>query len=238
MSRLPGSIDLRKKEAVVEAAGALILAHGPNVSLDEIARQSNVSKQTIYNYFGHKPGLFRAVLEGPVGHIRCPPCIDPTRGASEAFLAAYAKSLLEWLGHAQLVARLRALISSEGQATPRVGTGVAGAVAAQALPALARVLAAEARRGRMRIDDPAQAAELFLDLVTAGRSFVDTQAELDAGRTAEIEMAADVCGRIFARAYAADPDDLDDDDIQSARATAAGRAPIGHPIPLRKEASR
>jgi hypothetical protein len=89
----------------------------------------------------------------------------------------------------------------------------------------------------MRIDDPTHAAELFLDLVTAGRSFGATHAELGAGRTAEIEMAADACGRIFARAYAADPDDLHDDDIQSARATAAGRAPIGHPIPLRKEAS-
>jgi AcrR family transcriptional regulator len=132
MSRLPGSIDLRKKDAVVEAAAALILVHGPNVSLDEIARQSNVSKQTIYNYFGHKPGLFRAVLEGPVGHMRCPPCIDPTRGASAAFLAAYAKSLLEWLGHEQLVARLRALISSPGPAGVGSGPGDRGAARADA----------------------------------------------------------------------------------------------------------
>jgi AcrR family transcriptional regulator len=237
MSRLPGSIDQRKKDAVLAAAAGLILAHGASVSLGEIARRSGVSKQTIYNYFGHKPGLFRAVLESPAGRTECPPCIGPTNVASAVFLSAYAKSLLEWLAHARLVASLRSLISSERSASVHAGTKVADAIAAQALPALARVLAVEARRGRMRIDDPTQAAELFLDLVTAGRALGAAQGVFGAGATDEIETAADACGRIFARAYAADLEELDEDVIASPAGLAAGRAPIGHSTHLRKEAS-
>ena len=236
MSRLSGSIDQRKKDSVLEAAAALILAHGPGVSLGQIARHANVSKQTIYNYFGHKPGLFRAVLEHRARPSDCPLCVDPRDGGSALFLSAYAKSLLEWLGQMRLSASLQALVASERPRPAHAAKTAGGAVAAQALAALARVLADEARRGRMRIDDPAQAAELFFDLVTAGRSFGAVQTGFGPDRGSDIDAAADACGRVFARAFAADRTGFDDESLARA-GHSAHRVSNHYPIHPREEAS-
>jgi AcrR family transcriptional regulator len=60
---------------------AAILAAGEDVflekgyeraSLDDVARQANASKATIYAHFGNKLGLFRAILETRIGQIRAP----------------------------------------------------------------------------------------------------------------------------------------------------------------------
>ena len=84
MSRLPGSIDQRKKDAVLDAAAALVVARGPGISLGEIASRSTVSKQTIYNYFGDKPGLFQALLESRARPSECPLCVGPADVAPAA----------------------------------------------------------------------------------------------------------------------------------------------------------
>jgi hypothetical protein len=89
----------------------------------------------------------------------------------------------------------------------------------------------------LRIDDPEDAAGQFLNLVTAGRFCGGVPANLEMGVAADIQTAADACGRIFARAYAADVDDVDDVFISNRTAPTAGRALIGHPIHPRKEAS-
>jgi TetR/AcrR family transcriptional repressor of mexJK operon len=238
MSRLPGSIDQRKRDAVLDAAAALIVTRGPGISLGEIARRSQVSKQTIYNYFGDKPGLFQALLESRAGPSECPLCLAATDAAPAAFLAAYAKRLLDWLGHVRLAASLQALIAPEHARSGQVDLTAGSAVATRARATLARILDDQARRGRMRIDDPAHAAELFFDLIMAGRTCGLAQAELDAGPAADIETAAEACGRIFARAYAADPDDCESRLSANPILLAVGPTPIGSPIPLRKEASR
>jgi AcrR family transcriptional regulator len=52
-----------KKEAVRRAALELFEAYGPRkVSVNEVARKAGVSPVTIYNHFGSKQGLVRAVV--------------------------------------------------------------------------------------------------------------------------------------------------------------------------------
>ena len=138
----------------------------------------------------------------------------------------------------RLADNLRNLIASEHPRSGQTDQAAGGAGAARAQAALARVLAEEVRRGRMRIDDPEQAAELFFDLVIAGRTSGLVQADLDTRPAADIDTAADACGRIFARAYATDPDDLEGEIAANPALLAAGRVPIGYPIHPRKEASR
>jgi TetR/AcrR family transcriptional repressor of mexJK operon len=238
MSRLPGSIDQRKKDAVLEAAAALVVGRGPAVSLGQIAKRSGVSKQTIYNYFGDKPGLFHALLESLAGSAECPACAYPMTGAPASFFSAYAKTVLEWLRGLRLATGLRAVISPE-RPEPSHGIQGPGDVAAgPAMPVLARVLAEAARRGRLRVDDPEDAAGQFLDLVMAGRFCGGFPANLETGLAADIQTAADACGRIFAQAYAARADGVGEVFIANRTVLAAGRARIGHPIHPRKEASR
>ena len=63
MPRIAGQIDRAKYEAILEAASDVIFERGLSAPLDEIARRACVSKQTIYNHFGSKVDLMRALIE-------------------------------------------------------------------------------------------------------------------------------------------------------------------------------
>jgi AcrR family transcriptional regulator len=63
MPRVAGQIDRAKTEAILEATAEAIYARGLGVSVDEIARRAGVSKQTIYNHYGSKADLIRALIE-------------------------------------------------------------------------------------------------------------------------------------------------------------------------------
>lgn len=53
-----------KAEAILAAATATFLQHGyAHTSMDRVALRAGVSKHTIYNHFGDKRGLFRALIE-------------------------------------------------------------------------------------------------------------------------------------------------------------------------------
>ena len=55
--------DMSKKSAIIEAATRLFLRKGySGVSMEEIARESTVAKQTLYSYFKGKDDLFRAII--------------------------------------------------------------------------------------------------------------------------------------------------------------------------------
>tara|TARA_Y100001001_G_scaffold132456_1_gene132358 strand:+ start:98 stop:721 length:624 start_codon:yes stop_codon:yes gene_type:complete len=55
--------DMSKESAIIEAATRLFLRKGySGVSMEEIARESAVAKQTLYSYFKGKDDLFRAII--------------------------------------------------------------------------------------------------------------------------------------------------------------------------------
>jgi len=57
----PRSVD--KNRAILEAAGELFLTAGfERTSMDAVAREAGVSKQTVYAHFRNKERLFRAVI--------------------------------------------------------------------------------------------------------------------------------------------------------------------------------
>jgi len=53
-----------KREAIVDAACALFLDQGYGVSMEAIAAEAGVAKQTIYNLFSTKERLFGAIVAG------------------------------------------------------------------------------------------------------------------------------------------------------------------------------
>lgn len=54
--------DPSKRAAIVDAAGSLFCSHGYGVTMEAIAAEAGVSKQTIYNLFSTKEQLFGAVV--------------------------------------------------------------------------------------------------------------------------------------------------------------------------------
>ena len=69
MPRAPGQIDLAKTEAILDAAAQVFGERGLAASMEEIARRARVSKQTIYNHYGSKADLMRAVTARRVHEI-------------------------------------------------------------------------------------------------------------------------------------------------------------------------
>ncbi|OYX95544.1 MAG: TetR family transcriptional regulator, partial [Caulobacter sp. 35-67-4] len=95
MPRIPGQIDIAKTEAILDAAVEVIGARGLGAPMEAIARRAGVSKQTVYNHYGSKAELVRALMARRVDRItaplRDPGAVDNPRLA----LQAYARSMLE-----------------------------------------------------------------------------------------------------------------------------------------------
>ncbi len=79
---------LSKREAILESAGVLLLSNGfESTSMDQIAINANVSKQTIYSHFGNKAALFTAVVENKCQkHDLTQSLFDPERPVHEVLM--------------------------------------------------------------------------------------------------------------------------------------------------------
>jgi TetR/AcrR family transcriptional repressor of mexJK operon len=63
--RAPGRPkNLEKRQKILDCASELLLTLGyNNTSMDAVAKESGVSKQTVYSHFNNKDALFNAVIE-------------------------------------------------------------------------------------------------------------------------------------------------------------------------------
>ena len=52
---------LARREALLDAAVDAIRAHGPEVSMEDLARSAGVTKPILYRHFGHRDGLAAAL---------------------------------------------------------------------------------------------------------------------------------------------------------------------------------
>lgn len=202
MPRVPGQIDVAKSEAILDAAAAVIGEHGLSAPMAAIARRANVSKQTVYNHYGCKTELVRALVARRVDRITAP-LREPGAAENPAqTLAAYARTLLS-LVTAGNYALMRVTILSAGE-MPDVAHEVFESGPQRSRAQLARFFEAETRAGRMKVKDAMQAAEFFSGLVLGHRQ---TRAlmGLDVVMSAEEQdqLAAEAA-RIFMLAYAPD----------------------------------
>ena len=56
--------DPEKAKAIMHSAAQLFMSHGFGVSMDKIAQNAGVSKQTLYSHFPNKDALFENVIAG------------------------------------------------------------------------------------------------------------------------------------------------------------------------------
>ena len=97
MPRLAGQIDRAKAEALLVAAGQVISERGFGAPVEAIARRAGVSKQTLYNHFGGKAGLIRALIRRRVDELTAPLADDQAGPRPQAALTAFALDLMETL---------------------------------------------------------------------------------------------------------------------------------------------
>jgi AcrR family transcriptional regulator len=201
MPRVAGQIDVAKTEAILDAAVEVIGQRGLGAPMEAIARRAGVSKQTVYNHYGSKAELVRALMARRVAAItaplRDPEAIDHPVEALEA----YARSVLETVITAKGHSVMRVVIQGAGE-MPDIAHEVFEAGPRHARRQLAAFLEMETRIGRLKVENFDQAAEFFSGMVM-GHNQLRALLRLPSDKTqAEFDNLAREAAERFMRAYA------------------------------------
>jgi TetR/AcrR family transcriptional regulator, mexJK operon transcriptional repressor len=201
MPRVAGQIDLSKNEAILDAATEVLAMRGLAASMEEIARRACVSKQTIYNHYGSKAELVRALAERRVHEMTAPlETPDGLENPAEA-LAGFARVLLAAVLNRGGYSIYRMAIVHAHE-MPDIARAMYEAGPRASRRKLAAFLAAETQAGRLDCPDPAEAAEFFAGMVMGSYQtalLLGVETPLDATR---IERIAHEATARFLKAYA------------------------------------
>jgi TetR/AcrR family transcriptional repressor of mexJK operon len=160
----------RKRAAILSAARELFLADGfDRSSVDAVAARAQVSKRTVYDYFGDKQTLLQAVVDAigqslitTIRHTLDDTLNDLTEGADleDALVTFSMRIATDMLGSAEH-ATLQRLVRAESGHLPHRGYN---SMADTPDEALAERLAAFASAGLLDVPDPRLAADQFIAL--------------------------------------------------------------------------
>jgi TetR/AcrR family transcriptional regulator, mexJK operon transcriptional repressor len=159
----------RKRETILSAGRQLFLNNGyQGTSMDQVAAQAAVSKQTVYKHFGEKRELLFAIvtdaLEGSVASIRDRIAALPASTDLEADLVALAEDYLHTVLQEPVV-QLRRLVIGEANRLPELADLYYQRAPVRTLAALAESFEQLTARGLMHIADSASAADHFAFLI-------------------------------------------------------------------------
>lgn len=199
MPRLAGQIDSAKTEAILDAAAEVLAERGLSAPMEEIARRAGVSKQTVYNRYGCKTELIRALVERRVESMTAPLRLAEAIENPEQALTAYARTLLTIATRSNSL--LRVTIQSAGE-MPDLARIVFETGPLRSRRELANFLEVESKAGRLAVDDAMQAAEFFAGMVTGHRQTRTLLGLAETPPEAELERIARAATRRFLRAYA------------------------------------
>ncbi len=201
MPRVCGQIDQGKSEAILDAAAEVLAERGLGASISAIASRAGVSKQTIYNQFGCKTELIHALVARRVASITAPLRVPGAAENPEETLTALASTLIAIVTNPKAYALMRLTVQGAG-AMPELARAVFEAGPSSTRALLAQFLEAETLAGRLGVDDPLEAAEMFAGMC-AGHRQIRALLGLDRGEdAAEIDRLARSITQRFLRAYA------------------------------------
>jgi TetR/AcrR family transcriptional regulator, mexJK operon transcriptional repressor len=208
---------LDKRDAIIDAARRVFLRNGyTDTGLDVVAAEAGVSKQTIYNHFGDKQRLFRAVVRAAQSDAEADAQRDanpePGLAILEDFLGdsddldrdlrSFAQRSVRFVLRDDIAA-LRRLVIAESTRHPELLDEWA-----QRRPelevALERAIERQTKRGVLDVPDAALAAHQFILLVLT-EALTRSAFGLRALTDAELEDIVDNGVRMWLRSYRAHP---------------------------------
>ncbi|MFH9497359.1 TetR/AcrR family transcriptional regulator [Streptomyces globisporus] len=197
----------QKRAAILTAARELFLADGfDRSSVDAVAARAEVSKRTVYDYFGDKRTLLRAVVDSvgdalvtTVRRTLDETLTDRTEAAQleDALVAFSMRIATEMLGSAEYATLQRLLRSDSGRLEQQDYNPMANTPD----EAIAERFAAFADAGLLDVPDPRLAADQFLAL-TFGVA-LDRLGSANAARDTRVRPLVVEGVRTFLRAYRA-----------------------------------
>ncbi len=152
-----------KREQILRGAEAVFLEMGfEGSSMNDIARRAGVSKGTLYNHFEDKNALFEAFVQemchGFSTHVLE---LDPNNEDLESVLAAVGRQFMDFLLKRESLNLVR-IVAAESVRLPEMGRTLNQAVPLNHVKQLAEYLRDLNTRGRLKVDNPEQAATSFL----------------------------------------------------------------------------
>lgn len=152
------------KRACLLAAGVKVfMDHGYHASMDKIAAQAKVAKQTVYNHFGSKEKLFEAVIRQIAGTIVV--SLGESQATVRDALVAFALAVRERTLSPEGIGVYRALVS-EAPRFPSLARLIYKTGPGAAQDALAQFLEERMERGEIRKTDAQFAAQMLMSMLT------------------------------------------------------------------------
>jgi AcrR family transcriptional regulator len=193
-----------KERQVLNGAAAVFARDGyEGASMSRIAAEAGVSKGTLYNYFTGKAELFSAYV-----HRECSSTIslmldDLARDETpEATLRRIGRRILEVLLSAEGLAMYR-MVVAEADKFPELAATFYAAGPARAIKHLSDWIRDMCRQGRLRVEDPAFAAEQIFALLQTRLAYERRLGLINGASDAEIDRVVDGTVHVFMRAYGA-----------------------------------
>jgi TetR/AcrR family transcriptional repressor of mexJK operon len=158
--------DAEKARAILNAAENLFMSHGYELtSMDAVAKESGVSKLTIYSHFENKETLFRRVIERKCEEHHMPDNmlslaqLPPKQG-----LHIIAMNFMGLLYSHEAVSMFR-ILQSESVRHPQVAQIFYEAGPLRTIDAFAELLSAWDAKGTLRIPHPRNAVNHFYSIL-------------------------------------------------------------------------
>ncbi|ASK36146.1 TetR family transcriptional regulator [Alcanivorax sp. N3-2A] len=158
--------DPAKRAAILEAAKELFLRDGyVGTSMDAVAAAAGVSKLTVYSHFSDKPTLFSAAVES-----KCEEMLPSFAVGDDYDLATVlqhiGQNFVDVINSAEAVGLRRLMAVHAGQGTDTDMARLFFEAGPQrTLNEMEQLLARSMKKGELRVDDPALAAEYFFGLL-------------------------------------------------------------------------
>lgn len=154
----------RLRQTIILAAKRVFFREGYGVSLETIAAEAGVARQTLYNQFGSKRELFGQVIQQVYGRLYQPVFLMTNADSVAGTLAGFARGLLQIILDPEYVALFRITVA-EHRGLPEQPDTAPKLDVATVIPPFTHHLAAylegKISEGAIRPIDPAAVAESF-----------------------------------------------------------------------------
>lgn len=193
--------DLRREDIVRQVAPVFLERGYDNVSINEIVYLVGGSKTTIYNLFGGKEGLMRAVVERITSEVTFG--IDvPTDGSLQDQLVVIGESFLKRLLSPRVLAFHRLMVQI-GRAFPEAGRLFFESGPMRATEIMAGWVGAQQRAGRIIAGEPMHLAQLYHDMLIGKHQLGWLTSYPGAAKPANVRRTVELAARVFLHGCAA-----------------------------------
>lgn len=158
-----------KRSAILTAAGELFLEHGvERTSMDAVAQQAGVSKQTVYSHFSAKEDLLTACVSHKLEAYEIRDDGELAALALRPGLTLLCRRYLSLVYDDEVLRMFRVIIGSSAS-HPELARLFWEAGPLRTIDTFTAFLARHAARGDLRVDDPAAAADMLMGLLNGQR---------------------------------------------------------------------